>query len=145
MSNSTKPQIKQTFASPEIIQAIYSQDVDTVVRLLKEQPGLENTFVLSKQIEHQWEKQPASDDVYMAQEMMLDEQPLLYYAATIERLQAKYKADLRAGADGYVKKLPPGPATVTSIAIVEAMVDAGATFSQVALQSELFLWDNFFL
>lgn len=142
MSESSGTDIKQTFASPDIIQAIYSQDVDTVVRLLKEQPGLANTFVLSKQIEHQWEKQPASDNGYVAEEMILDEQPLLYYAATIERLQAKYKADLGAGADGYVKKLPPGPATVTSIAIVEAMVDAGANFSQMALKSEFFLWDN---
>lgn len=117
MSDSPEP----TFASLDIVQAIRNQDVDAVVRLLKEQPSLANSLLPEVELQTQ---QLDSDDATELWDYE-DWQPLLCYAATVDR-----KRNAGLNADGHVgKKLPPGPATAERIAIVEAMVDAGAHFS----------------
>lgn len=120
-------ELKKNYASPEIIQALYDEDVESALRLFQEQPALVNAIILP-------EHDPSSEKIS-------EEQPLLYYAATIgcRRRHASLVAQITYNVT-YPE--PRKPASADSIAITTAMVDLDANFSRMSLQPRTYERDE---
>ncbi|CEJ89159.1 hypothetical protein VHEMI05019 [[Torrubiella] hemipterigena] len=120
-------ELKKRYASPEIIQALYDQDVESAVRLFKEQPALVNAIILP-------EHDPSSKKID-------EEQPLLYYAATIG-CRRQHPSLVAQIIPNVTYPEPRKPASADSIAITTAMVDLDANFSRMLLQTRTYERDE---